>query len=210
MQTVPPVLLLTQDDFLWQHWRALDIAHWLPARGRTLADLRRWRDQGRSLAVIDADMPGLPAWEAPDWQMLGAMQAIVASVRPSDGEGMQTLLAGARGYCHAYAPAVTWEQVLTTVAGGSVWMGATLVNRLLRQVNMIATSAPRSASQWHHDALSARENAVARLVALGESNQSIAENLGIAERTVKAHKLGINDRLQLALLVHGIKTQADV
>jgi len=209
MHVATPVLLLTQDDFLWQHWRTLDTNQWLPARGRELADLRRWREQGRALAVIDIGLPGLPAWQSNLWQpLVKDMQAVIASVRPSDEEGMQTILCGARGYCHAYAPTATWTHVLTAVATGSVWMGASLVSRLLRQVETLAPAA----SHWRHDALTKRECAIAQRVSQGDSNSKIADALGISERTVKAHltavfdKLGVTDRLQLALLVHGIKS----
>jgi len=150
------------------------------------------------------------------------MQAVIASVRPSDDEGMQAMFCGARGYCHAYAPAATWAQVLHAITTGSVWMGASLVARLLRQVNALAHSS-RNASEntfentshrWHHDALSEREHTIARRVAQGEANGKIAAALGISERTVKAHltaifeKLGVADRLQLALRVHGVYSPA--
>jgi len=211
-----PVLLLTQDDYLWQHWRTLDSRQWLPARGSELSELRRWREQRRSVAIIDTGLPGLPAWNTPAWQALfDGMRVIVASVRPNDEEGMQVFLAGALGYCHAYAPAVTLTQVLAAVATGSVWMGASLVARLLRQVDTLASaSGSNSPGRWHHDALSEREHVIALRVSQGESNGKIAFALGISERTVKAHltsifdKLDIADRLQLALLVHGITSQA--
>jgi len=212
MHVATPVLLLTQDDFLWQHWRTLDTQQWLPARGRELADLRRWREQGRALAVIDAGLPGLPVWQSDVWQpLLKGAQAIIASVRPNDEEGMQTILCGARGYCHAYAPAATWTHVLAAVATGSVWMGPSLVNRLLRQVKTLARASSQSPDPWHHDTLTERERAIALRVSQGDPNSKIADALGISERTVKAHlttvfdKLGVTDRLQLALLVHGIK-----
>jgi len=232
MHPATPVLLLTQDDFLWQHWRVLGdppdtSRQWLPARGRELADLRRWREQGRSLAVIDAELPRLPAFEPGQWQpLLTGMQAVIASVRPSDDEGMQAMLCGARGYCHAYAPAATWAQVLHAITTGSVWMGASLVARLLRQVNALAHSSRRASDdasentanntpqRWHHDALSEREHTIALHVAQGEANGKIAAALGISERTVKAHltaifeKLGVADRLQLALRVHGVHSPA--
>jgi len=203
-----PVLLLTQDDFLWQHWRHLDSQRWLLARGHGQADLRRWREQGRAVTVIDT---GLPDWQAQAWQpLLGDMRAVIASVRPDDEEGMQAFLYGALGYCHAYAPAATLTHVLQAVATGSVWMGASLVSRLLRQVDARAPSP----ADWRHEALSARECTIAVCVSRGESNRKIAASMGISERTVKAHltsifnKLGIEDRLQLALLVHGIKAPA--
>jgi len=204
MHVAIPVLLLTQDDFLWQHWLRLDNQQWLLARGRELVGLRHWHEQGRTVAVIDT---GLPDWDVQTWQpYLNGMQTVIASVRPNDKEGVQAILNGALGYCHAYAPAATLTHVLRTVAMGSVWMGASLVNRLLRQVGTIAP-AP---AHWHHDALTERERAIALHVSQGESNSQIAAAMGISERTVKAHltsvfeKLDIQDRLQLALRVHGV------
>ena len=57
--------------------------------------------------------------------------------------------------------------------------------------------------------LTAREQQIALQIGMGSSNKLIAQRLGITERTVKAHlgsvfaKLGVHDRLQLALLVTG-------
>jgi DNA-binding NarL/FixJ family response regulator len=57
--------------------------------------------------------------------------------------------------------------------------------------------------------LTERERQVAQAVAAGASNKEIARQLGITERTIKAHtgaifeKLAVRDRLQLSLLVHG-------
>jgi len=208
MLVATPVLLLTQDDFLWQHWSAVDKQQWLLARGRDLADLRGWRQQGHSVAVIDIGVPGLPAWGSEEWQpLLKGMHAVIASVRPNDEEGVQAFFCGALGYCHAYSPAVTLTRVLQAVATGSVWMGASLVSRLLRQVGALAPTR----TDWRHEALSERERAIALRVSQGESNSRIAAAMGITERTVKAHltaifeKLGVEDRLQLALLVHGVK-----
>jgi len=127
------------------------------------------------------------------------------------------MLCGARGYCHAYAPAATWGQVLHAVASGSVWMGASLVARLLHQLDTVMAGAAKASiepasnptADWQHDALTERECTIARRVARGEANNTIAAALGISERTVKAHltaiyeKLGVTDRLQLALRVHG-------
>lgn len=207
-----PVLLVTDDDLLWQHWRGLDPARWLPARGRGLASLQQWRGQGRQLAVLDASVARLPAWDAPQWQELTAgLRLVVASSRPSDAQGTQVFAAGAYGYCHSHAPLASLTQVLDVVSGGGIWMGRSLVTRLLKLVDERVPSAP---APWQHDRLTERENAVALRAAHGDSNADIAGELGITERTVKAHlsaafeKLGVSDRLQLALCVHGISTRA--
>ena len=59
------------------------------------------------------------------------------------------------------------------------------------------------------DDLTKRERQVAQSVSNGLSNREIAERLNISERTVKARlttvfqKLGVRDRVQLALLMRG-------
>lgn len=207
-----PVLLITHDDLLWQHWRALDPARWMAARGRGLADLQRWREQGRALAVLDADVPKLPSWHDPSWTpVLAGLQVVVASASPNDEQGTQALGAGAHGYCHSYAQPAALAQALEVVASGGIWMGRSLVSRLLKLV----TERAQDAYAWDAGRLTEREITVARYAASGQANAQIAEALGITERTVKAHlsavfdKLGVTDRLQLALLVHGISAPAE-
>ncbi|WP_088139674.1 helix-turn-helix transcriptional regulator [Achromobacter xylosoxidans] len=207
-----PVLLITHDDLLWQHWRGLNPARWLAARGRGLADLQRWREQGRTLAVLDADLPRLPSWQDPIWTTtLADLHVVVASPSPNDEQGTRALGAGAHGYCHGYASAASLSQALEVVASGGIWMGRSLVSRLLK---LVAERA-QDAHSWDGGVLTEREITVARYASSGQANAQIAEALGITERTVKAHlsavfeKLGVTDRLQLALLVHGISAPAD-
>lgn len=201
-----PVLFITHDDAVWNHWRQLDLAAWLPARGTSLDDLDRWAERGQTLVVIDADLPRLPGWAEADWaRRLSSVSVVIASMRPNDSEGKQVLAAGAKGYCHAYTPTATWALILNTVKAGGVWLGPTLLARLLRQIE---AALPRT-EVWS-EGLTPREIEVAQRAAMGHSNQAIADTLSVSERTVRAHlsavfeKLGVADRLALALKVHGI------
>lgn len=205
------VLLMTHDDLLWQHWRQLDQAAWLPARGHGLSHLAGWRQQGRSLVVLDADMPRMPEWTDAAWaEHFRSLKVVVASSRPNDEEGKQVLAAGASGYVHAYFPVVNLSTVLQTVQAGNVWLGPTLMARLLRQID---EAMPAKREDWAKG-LTQREKEVAERAAMGHSNQAIANALLISERTVRAHlsaafaKLGVNDRLLLALKVHGVSLDA--
>lgn len=200
-----PVLCLTHDAALWQHWRMVGES-WLPARGQTLADLDRWRAQGRTLVLLDADLPRLPPWNDAAWAgYFSDLKVLVAAMRPNDEEGRQVLAAGAVGYLHALSPVTVLATAMQSVLTGNVWIGSTLLARLLRQIDR---AAPKQTG-WH-DGLTTREKEVAERAAIGHSNQSIADSLGITERTVRAHlsavfqKLGVSDRLLLALKVHGI------
>ena len=118
-----PVLLITHDDLLWQRWRELDPERWLVARGRGLADLQRWRDQGRSLAVLDADLPRLPSWQDAAWaQTLAGLSLLVASAsprrtgHPGPGRGRPRLLPQLR-------PPQALAQALEVISTGGIWMG---------------------------------------------------------------------------------------
>jgi len=81
------------------------------------------------------------------------------------------------------------------------------MQRLLRASTGLVSTQAVSGEKFR--TLTVREIEVARAVARGDSNKEIARHLGITERTVKAHlstlfeKLGVRDRLQLALAVNG-------
>lgn len=203
-----PVLMLTQDQALWQHWQQITTTQWMPARGETLADLERWKQQGRLLVLLDANLPQLPHWDDQRWSsLLDNARVILTSARPSDEVGRQALARGAFGYAHAYSTPATLENILDSVSKGNIWMGRSLLQRLLRDVD---SRLPEASADWAKE-LSPREQEVARYAAIGESNAEIAERLAITERTVRAHisgvfeKLKVQDRLMLALRVHGVK-----
>ncbi len=202
-----PVLIVTHDDALWRHWRGVDETSWLPARGRNLAALDRWRDGGRSLVLLDAELPGLADWNDPAWPArMKDLHVVVGSMRPNDAQGSRILAAGASGYLHAYSPTPVLDRALKTVDAGHIWMGRSLLARLLQDIEQ---RLPVPATDWA-EGLTSREQEVARYAAIGKSNQDIGDLLGISERTVRAHlsavfeKLGVADRLFLALRVHGV------
>lgn len=202
-----PVLLMTHDHALFQHWEKLGEA-WQPARGTKPADLDHWRERCNELVLIDASLPSLAGWHAADWLAgLRGMKAVVASMRPSDVEGQSALVAGAVGYIHAYMPVAGIEQVLRHVGQGEIWVGHSMLSRMIHEISQHVSSD--NSESWA-EGLTAREQEVARYVALGHGNQSIAESMGISERTVRAHlsavfeKLNVSDRLLLALRVHGV------
>ncbi|HSD38721.1 MAG TPA: response regulator transcription factor [Rhodocyclaceae bacterium] len=168
-----------------------------------------------SLVMIDSAHPERPDWSDACWRVWTArLSIIVLSSVPHDAEGISAMNTGAAGYCNAYANAATLKQVVEVVASGELWVGRSLLTRLLKGVNhslaQRAGNAASPAMAWHI-ALTEREIEIARMAAQGASNFGIAEVMGITERTVKAHlssifdKLGVADRLQLALKVHGVK-----
>lgn len=198
--------ILTEDETVFARFRQLG-DEWAIHRLSGINSITQLK--AGSIVVIDTSCRGLPAPQESGWPLwCQAYSLIVASSTANDEEGLRFLEAGVSGYCHAYAPPATLRQILEVVASGEQWVGRSLLNRLLRSLEK---TRKQSETHWL-SLLSERERAVARMAASGESNQSIADALNITERTVKAHltssfeKLGVSDRLQLALKVHGLKT----
>lgn len=137
---------------------------------------------------------------------VGAAPIGVLSDLPNDDEAMQAFSAAARGYCNTHATPGLLAQAAAVVSQGGIWIGESLMQRLLHATANVALPAPAERRAWEA-ALTGREREVARAVASGASNKEIARRLDITERTVKAHvgaildKLSVRDRLQLAVLI---------
>lgn len=136
---------------------------------------------------------------------LSGARWIVMHDEPSDDGGLAALAQGAAAYCNTHATPELLKSIATVVRSQGLWVGESLLNRLLSGVSLHAP-----VPQEEHPALTAlseREREVALCVARGEQNKVIARRLDLAERTIKAHltrifeKLGVRDRLQLALLL---------
>ncbi len=143
---------------------------------------------------------------------LRLIPCVVLSDRPTDEEALAAFTAGARGYCNTHAAAQMLIQVAAVVLQGGLWIGESLMQRLVSATSRLqalpSTAATEKNENWSRT-LTEREEQVARTLAGGASNKEIARALGITDRTVKAHvgaileKLQVRDRLQLSLIVNG-------
>lgn len=129
-------------------------------------------------------------------------KVIAMTLTETASEARTVIGLGASGYVHALAAPELLAQVKNAVEYDGLWLGKHLLSELL------ALSTPAKPRPAVGDQLSMRERAVAQVVARGKSNKEAACELGITERTVKAHlsacfdKLGVRDRMQLALLIN--------
>lgn len=129
---------------------------------------------------------------------------VVLSDIPNDLEALAVFASSARGYCNTHAGEEVLGKIAGVVSQGGLWIGESIMQRLLNAPMSKAADSPNSL--WARN-LTEREYEVAKAVALGASNKEIAAQLGITERTIKAHvgaileKVQVRDRLQLALLV---------
>ncbi|BHH85445.1 response regulator transcription factor [Desulforhopalus sp. 52FAK] len=133
----------------------------------------------------------------------------VLSDRPDDAEGLLCLQLGCVGYANTYLSPDKLKAGLEALESGLIWVGASLMRKLIR--GLPSSDEQRKVEDNSQattvlDSLTPREFQIARLVADGLHNLEIAGEIGVAERTVKAHlskiysKTSTKGRLQLALL----------
>lgn len=137
---------------------------------------------------------------------------VVMSDELSETEAFKVMQFGAAGYCHYLAAPEQLVEIAAVVSRGGLWIGAQLMQKLLT----VTAGAHQSESQAALVAeevlsnLTPRERMVAIEVGKGATNKEIATRLEITERTVKAHisvifeKLGVRDRVQLALFINNL------
>jgi DNA-binding NarL/FixJ family response regulator len=126
-------------------------------------------------------------------------------------QGVALARAGVRGYGNCWMHPVTLSQSASLIQSGELWLGQEVIQHLIRGVaeGGAAAAIPNPATVQRLADLTTREHEIARRIAGGENNKQIGNELGITERTVKAHlgnifqKTGTKNRLQLALLASG-------
>jgi DNA-binding NarL/FixJ family response regulator len=132
---------------------------------------------------------------------------VVLANTPNQQDALSVMSAGAVGYCHAYSAAKMLKELRTVVMHGGVWLGNDLLQTLITATRSVVHNAPSNVEQALA-LLTKREKQIALEAAKGLSNKEIARIFNITERTVKAHisatlgKLGVKDRLQLALVLN--------
>ncbi|MBK7051210.1 MAG: response regulator transcription factor [Rhodoferax sp.] len=212
MSTELKLLFASHDEGLLTHWqRAFALQEHVIAK--IFETLHLQSIMPGTLIWIDLALPQIPPWKTTTWKQLiskDGVRVVATSSNPSERQAIEALDAGCAGYCHAFSDAQTLIQVFQVVQSGYVWIGKTLMQRLIQSAGRAISEAQNSSPDWGHS-LTQREREIAILAANGATNQAIAVDCSITERTVKAHlsavfeKLNVSDRLQLALRVHGIQ-----
>jgi two-component system, NarL family, response regulator NreC len=125
-------------------------------------------------------------------------KVLVLSVQDEAQEVREALELGATGYVLKQAIETELVPAIREVAAGGRYVSPGLGARVI----VAETAEQREADE---DPLSDRERQVLRLLALGHTNQEIAQKLHISVRTAEAHRAHIMQKLRLstrAELVH--------
>jgi DNA-binding NarL/FixJ family response regulator len=162
------------------------------------------------VVLMDIRMPKLDGLAATERVRAreGAPEVIVLTTFDADEHVLQALRAGASGFLLKDTPPAEIVSSIRRVAAGEMMLSPTVTRRLVEHVAESGAEARRARAHEALTALTAREREVALAVGEGRSNAEIAAELCMSVATVKAHvssvlaKLRLNNRVQLALLVH--------
>ena len=130
-----------------------------------------------------------------------SLRLIVIGPEGNDELVMESIIAGARGYLDATAGPLSVRQAIEVVTGGSIWAPRRLLSKLIDKL-LKASDTSLTAPVPE---LTDRERQVLELIMKAQSNREIASELGIEERTVRAHlahlmrKAGVDNRIKLSM-----------
>lgn len=137
--------------------------------------------------------------------------AVVILTKFGDDDNLfEAIRAGANGYVLKDASINEIKQAIRGAREGEGHLNPGLVSRVLSEFRRASESAKKRKEMFAE--LTRREMEILEMLAKGMRNKAIADELCLAEKTVKAHvgavlrKLHVNDRTEAALLAqrHGL------
>ena len=142
------------------------------------------------VVVIDVEMPGIGGIDGAERirERAPGVRILVLSMHDRPQDVRRAFDAGADGYLPKAAADEDLVRAIRAVAAGERYVHPSLG---------AALAAP-SASAGPIDELSEREREVLRLLALGHTNQEIAEQLIVSVRTVESHRAHVMTKLRVS------------
>ncbi|MGW0767095.1 response regulator [Streptomyces sp. NPDC002676] len=137
-----------------------------------------------------------------------APQVVVLTTFHADEQVLHALRAGAAGFVLKDTPPAEIVDAVRRVAAGEPVLSPAVTRQLMRHAAGTAADSRQSRARDRLSVLGDREREVAVAVGRGLANAQIAAELYMSVATVKAHvsrvlaKLGLNNRVQIALLAY--------
>jgi two-component system, NarL family, response regulator NreC len=158
----------------------------------TTDGVARTLEQQPDLVLVDVTMPGESGIEAIPRLLVAcpAARVLVLSMHDDPGYVRSAFSAGASGYVLKEAADTELVAAIRQVAGGETYVNPALGARMI-----VAETKQRA--EGNANPLSGRQHEVLRLLALGHTNQEIAERLSISVRTAETHRAHIMRKLRL-------------
>ena len=159
------------------------------------------------VVLMDVRMPLLDGIRATRLlaEVLPRCRVIVLTTFDDDEYVFDALRAGAAGYLLKDVPSARLVEAIRATARGESILEPSVAAKVIAEFTRVSSLVPAAQMEQLVEPLSERELEILALIARGDSNKEIAEQLVIAEGTVKNHvthilgKLGVRDRTQAAL-----------
>ena len=168
--------------------------------------VRQCRDLRPDVVLMDIRMPVMDGLEATRRLGEDGPKVLILTTFDLDDYVYEALRAGASGFLLKDAPAADLINAVRVVASGEALLAPSVTRRLIAEfAARPAAGKPRPTAL---NALTPRETDVLRLIARGRSNTEIADELVVAEQTVKTHvgrvlaKLNLRDRAQAVVFAY--------
>ncbi|MGW0964698.1 response regulator transcription factor [Streptomyces sp. NPDC002516] len=169
------------------------------------------REQHPDVVLMDIRMPETDGIEATrlisESEDLAGVKVLILTTFEDDEYVAEALRAGASGFLGKGARPEELLDAVRTVADGEALLSPSATRALITR--FLAQPDPRPvATHDRLDSLTPREHDVTSLVALGLSNDEIAERLFVSPLTAKTHvnramtKLAARDRAQLVVIAY--------
>ena len=162
------------------------------------------------VVLMDIRMPQMDGLSATEYlrSRRDPPEVIILTTFDTDSHIQRAMRAGASGFLLKHTPPPQIARAIRLVAGGEPMLSPEVLRRMMGYVAESGADPSRERARRSLALLSNREQAVALLVGQGRTNSEISEELLMSVATVKAYvsriltKLDLNNRVQIALLVH--------
>lgn len=173
--------------------------------GNGLDGLRLARDYSPDVVLMDLVMDGMDGIETTRrlTEEMPECKVIVLTSFLDDEKLYPVIEAGAFSYLLKTSRATEIADAIRAAARGQSVLESQVASKMMNRFRR-----PQQVAAQPHEDLTDREMEVLKLIALGKSNQEIADELFIGVKTVKYHltnlfgKLGVEDRTQAAIYAH--------
>ncbi|WP_329006095.1 response regulator transcription factor [Kribbella sp. NBC_00709] len=157
-----------------------------------------------AVVLMDVRMPVMDGIEATR-RLAGGPRVLILTTFDLDEYVYEALRAGASGFLLKRSSRDELINAVRVIAGGDALLAPPVTRRL---IDRFADSGPAPGVAATLDVLTAREREVLELVAKGNSNAEVADELQLTEHTVKTHvsrilaKCNLRDRVQAVILAY--------
>jgi DNA-binding NarL/FixJ family response regulator len=150
------------------------------------------------VVLMDVRMPRVNGIEAARAirQSSPSTKIIMLTVSDEDDDLYEAIKAGANSYLLKEVSVEEVPEAIRAVVQGQSLISPSMASKLLNEYTSLARRAEEK-QQYPAPALTSRELEVLKLVAKGQSNREIGEDLFISENTVKNHVRNILEKLHL-------------